>query len=101
MDRITVRIRQRWPIYLWTCPRCVSVWAGGAVTAMFFVFPWGNWPLAIAWLYLVQFDDRSARRWRAPRVMAGGSDIVAASCAQTDVQTAINTAVDGDRVLVP
>ena len=52
MDRISEPIRQRWPHYLWGCPRCVSVWAGGAATACFFYLPWLNWPLAISWLYL-------------------------------------------------
>lgn len=32
---------------------------------------------------------------------ANAADINAASCSRSDVQTAINTAVDGDRVLVP
>jgi hypothetical protein len=52
-DRLTAPLRTRWPGYLWTCPRCVSVWAGMAVTALYVWWPWGNWPLALAWLYLV------------------------------------------------
>src|SRR2546428_343720 len=56
MDRITEPIRRRWPSYLWTCPRCVSVWAGLGATLVFAAWPWANWPLALAWFYLVKDD---------------------------------------------
>jgi hypothetical protein len=52
-DRITERMRNRWPIYLWTCPRCVSVWAGIWATVMFYFAPFVNWPFALSWLYLI------------------------------------------------
>src|SRR5262249_57761694 len=36
-----------------------------------------------------------------PTLNASGADVNAASCAQADVQAAINTAGDGARVLIP
>jgi hypothetical protein len=61
LDRITAGIRQRWPHYLWGCFRCVSVWAGIAVTGAYLLWPWLNWPLAFAWLYLAKVDRRNLR----------------------------------------
>lgn len=61
-DRLTAGLRARWPLYLWTCSRCVSVWAGLVVTVLYVWYPWGNWPFAFAWLYLVQVDWVLARR---------------------------------------
>lgn len=52
-DKITEQFRNKWPIYLWTCQRCVSVWAGIWCSIMFMLYPFGNWPLALSWLYLI------------------------------------------------
>lgn len=52
-DRITEGLRKRFPHYLWTCVRCLSVWAGGIAAGLFVLFPWANWPLAISWIYFV------------------------------------------------
>lgn len=66
-DEITRRLRERFPGYLWTCPRCLSVWAGAAAAAIFVFLPWLNWPFALAWLYLWQIDSRAHRRGLAQR----------------------------------
>jgi hypothetical protein len=62
MDRITLKLRQKFPSYLWQCSRCLSVWAGTAATVMFLVYPWLNWPFALSWLYFVHNDWVVARR---------------------------------------
>jgi hypothetical protein len=61
-DRISARLRKRYPIYLWSCPRCVSVWAGIVTIVAYLYLPWLNWPLALAWTYLVHLDWVLARR---------------------------------------
>lgn len=65
-DRIFEPIRKRFPGYLLTCPRCVSVWAGIACTAAYLLWPWANWPLALSWSYLfllhVQSNPGRGRR---------------------------------------
>jgi hypothetical protein len=38
--------------YLIRCPRCVSVWTGAICTALWAVWPYALWPLALSWLYL-------------------------------------------------
>lgn len=55
-DRITDSFRRRFPTYLWTCQRCVSVWAGIFVTLMFLYAPFVNWPFAMSWLFLMIGD---------------------------------------------
>ena len=62
MDRISEPLRKHFPHYLWGCPRCVSIWAGSACTLIFIYAPWLNWPFAMAWLYLVEWDWRQ-RAW--------------------------------------
>ena len=52
VDRISLKLRQRFPWYVFGCQRCLSVWAGVFVTAIFFLWPWANWPLAFSWLYI-------------------------------------------------
>lgn len=52
VDRITEFLRLRFPLYLWTCIRCLSVWMGAIVTIAFIYFPWANWPFALSMLYL-------------------------------------------------
>lgn len=47
-ERISQGFRQRFPIYLWTCPRCVSVWAGIVSTISYYYFPWILWPFALS-----------------------------------------------------
>lgn len=61
-DRITSKFRQKFPTYLWQCPRCMSVWAGAWCALMFWAFPWANWPFALAWLYLAHIDWHVGRR---------------------------------------
>lgn len=56
MDKISDPIRKRFPIYFFTCHRCVSVWAGLAALLIYHFFPWGNWPLALSWIYLQHRD---------------------------------------------
>jgi hypothetical protein len=56
MDRLTARLRERFPIYLWTCVRCMSVWGAIAAAVLFWFYPMANWPLAMSWLYLLQLD---------------------------------------------
>lgn len=58
-DRITEKLRKRWPIYLLTCSRCVSVWAGVFATFMFSFAPFGNWPFALSTVYLIVAELRS------------------------------------------
>jgi hypothetical protein len=53
IDKVSEPIRRRWPLYLWTCPRCVSVWAGIVATALYVWFPFGNWPFALSMLYIL------------------------------------------------
>jgi hypothetical protein len=67
MDRISEPIRKRWPHYLWTCPRCLSVWMGGVAVGIYLVFPWLNWPLALSWFYIVEIDLRALRRTVLPK----------------------------------
>lgn len=62
MDRITEPLRRRYPHYLWTCPRCLSVWMGGAAVVIYLVFPWLNWPLALSWFYIAEIDWRAVQR---------------------------------------
>lgn len=62
LDKITLKLRQRFPCYLWNCPRCLSVWAGIIVTVLFYYAPWVNWPFAMSWLYLWAADTANARR---------------------------------------
>ena len=70
MDRISEPFRRRFPWYIWSCPRCVSVWASALATAFFVFFPWANWPLGIAWLYIWQLDMATAwRRAKEPPKM--------------------------------
>jgi hypothetical protein len=61
-DQISLPIRKKFPGYIWTCYRCLSVWAGAAATLFFVFSPWLNWPFALAWLYLWQQDNRIFRR---------------------------------------
>jgi len=56
IDAITLRLRQKFPSYLWQCPRCLSVWAGAYVALTFVLAPYLNWPFAISWLYFVHND---------------------------------------------
>lgn len=58
LDRITAPLRAWVPLFVVTCGRCVSVWAAGIALGLYWLWPWGNWPLAVAWLYLVQADKR-------------------------------------------
>jgi hypothetical protein len=52
-DRILESARRRFPGYLWSCPRCVSVWAGVFSTTAFIYLPWFNWPFALSSLALI------------------------------------------------
>src|SRR5215467_14387946 len=67
-DRITSKLRKRFPTYLWQCPRCMSVWAGAWASLVFALglrwplVAWLNWPFALGWLYFVQVDWAVQRR---------------------------------------
>jgi hypothetical protein len=68
-DRITAKLREKFPTYLWQCPRCMSVWAGAWCTTMFALGPlthdfsrWTLWPFALAWFYLVRVEAVYAKR---------------------------------------
>lgn len=62
-DKIAEPIRKRFGrYYLFSCPRCMSVWCGAAVTAAFALVPWLNWPLALSWIYIAAKDGIVARR---------------------------------------
>lgn len=67
LDRISFKLRQKYPIYLWTCPRCLSVWASVVATVAFVYFPWFNWPFALAYVYLWHIEDMTMRRLRKSR----------------------------------
>jgi hypothetical protein len=66
-DRITGKLREKFPTYLWQCPRCLSVWAGAFVAVAFVFMPFLNWPLAISWLYFVHNDFVYQHRIRQGR----------------------------------
>lgn len=67
IDRITANIRKAFPSYLWGCARCISIWAGIAVTLLFYYYPWANWPLALSWLWIAWLDRKVARSGRVLR----------------------------------
>jgi hypothetical protein len=56
VDKITEPLRKSFSWYIWTCPRCLSVWAGIFCAIGFFFAPWVNWPLAFSYLYFVHND---------------------------------------------
>lgn len=62
LDRITEPLRERFNTYLFTCPRCMSVWTGLAATLLFIYLPWANWPFALGWLYLTHMDIEVGKR---------------------------------------
>lgn len=64
-DRITAGLRRRLGWYALTCDRCMSIWAGLAVTVAFVWFPWANWPLALAWLYVWRREVSTYHRLHA------------------------------------
>lgn len=61
-DRITSKLREKFPTYLWQCPRCMSVWAGAwcalvyALGQRWPMLLWLNWPFALAWFYLTHVE---------------------------------------------
>lgn len=61
-DRITQKLREKYPTYIWQCQRCMSVWAGLAATVMFCVLPWSNWALALAYFYVVHVEATVQKR---------------------------------------
>ena len=68
-DRITQRIRMRLNTYLWSCPRCMSVWCGGLCALLFALGPvthdatrWALWPFALGWLYMWHVESVIAKR---------------------------------------
>jgi len=67
IDRITVKLRQKFPTYLWQCTRCLSVWAGIYVAVAFAFAPYLNWPFAISWLYFAHNDFVFQHRLRRGR----------------------------------
>lgn len=72
MDKITEPLRRRLPHYLWSCLRCVSVWAGAAAIGIYLIFPWINWPLTLSWFYIAEIDWRQVRQLvRTAKVLGG------------------------------
>ena len=71
MDRISEPIRRRWPLYIWTCPRCVSVWASAFCAVAFYISPWINWPLGMAWMYVahIEWVVRERQATERPRLI--------------------------------
>lgn len=67
IDRITGKLRTRFPSYLWQCQRCLSVWAGAYVALAFAFAPFLNWPFAISWLYFAHNDFVYQKRIRKGR----------------------------------
>ncbi len=59
LDRITHKLREKFPYYLVNCSRCVSVYAGLVATLIYFIRPEINWVFALAWMYLWQADIRN------------------------------------------
>lgn len=53
VDTIWEPIRRRTGWYVWTCPRCVSVWTGLVATLLYIYFPFANWPFAVSALYIL------------------------------------------------
>lgn len=51
VDRISSLLRRR-PGYLWTCQRCVSMWAAIACTFLYFRYPVVNMVLALSTLFI-------------------------------------------------
>jgi hypothetical protein len=64
VDKITAKLREKFPSYLWQCVRCLSVWAGAATTLAFIFCPWLNWPFAMSWFFFVGQDLVAAYRAR-------------------------------------
>ena len=74
IDRITQGLRMRMPSYLLSCSRCMSIWAGAVASLVYFVAPALNWPLALAWVYIVLRE--SARPYVKIKIVpAGGVQI--------------------------
>lgn len=68
-DRIMQPLRTKLNTYLWSCPRCMSVWCGALCALMFWLGPithdasrWALWPFALAWLYIWRMENVYARR---------------------------------------
>lgn len=67
-DRLTDKLRKKWPTYLWQCPRCMSIWSGAWVTLILLagtrwpLLLWLNWPFALGWLYLTQLEKAVVKR---------------------------------------
>jgi hypothetical protein len=93
MDRVFGSIRQRWPSYIFSCQRCVSVWAGVLVTAVYLIWPYGNWPFGLSALYILvgplvarlQPIETPGRRVAIELDPQGAMQIQVQGIAQTDV----------------
>lgn len=75
-ERIFERVRVKWPLYLWSCSRCVSVWAGVIATALVLYYPYANWPLALSWLFNLHAEISHYVRRRHPPTMPRPSIIL-------------------------
>lgn len=73
LDRISLPIRSRFPSYLWSCPRCLSIWAGGFCTLSYLFLPWLNWPLALSWIYFVIKDRLSSKQGKHLKISVAPS----------------------------
>ncbi len=70
LDRLTYKLREKFPYYLVNCSRCVSVYAGLVATGIYFIRPEINWALALAWMYLWQADVRKPKQVKGATVNA-------------------------------
>ncbi len=93
VDRLgtVVRDRKRWGrlaglgysiAYVWTCPWCMSIWAGAAVWGVGVWWPWIIWPSAVVALgsLLAGWDSNLQgehdQRWKlADRKLLGRDDM--------------------------
>lgn len=55
MDKFPLlpRLRKRFPA-LFSCTRCLSVWCSAAVITVYLYLPYGNWPLGLSMLFMIQ-----------------------------------------------
>lgn len=53
MDRISAPLRKKWPVYLLSCPRCVSVWSGLFCGLVWYFYPIVNIPFALSQTYIL------------------------------------------------
>lgn len=73
LDRITLKLRTKFPSYLWSCPRCLSVWSGIFTTLSYIFCPYLNYPLAFSWIYFVLKDRLTTKQGKHLKVSVAPS----------------------------